>query len=174
MMRLLRRYRGWIMLLLVLGIAGLLFGLAYFQPQKLFLNERRNDPPPVVGVTGLAGTAQTRAADRILLSGQLRSLEHRSSGRVVLIALADDSRILRFEQLETSNGPDLHVYLSAVPASSSWYGYDRDFVDLGSLKGNEGNQNYLVPASVDLSRYGTAVIWCKRFSIGFAVASLAA
>ena len=110
---------------------------------------------------------------RVLAQGEIRSLEHRSSGRVQLIALADGSRLLRFESLETSNGPDLHVYLSAVPASASWYGYDRDYVDLGTLKGNLGNQNYAIPAAVNVSRYASAVIWCKRFSVGFAIASLA-
>ncbi len=172
-MRTMRRYRGWIAPVVAFGGVSLLLGLLYFQPQKLFLNERHNDPLPAVPVTGGAPRSTSQAEDRVLLNGELRSLEHRSSGRVRLIALADGSRILRFEALATSNGPDLHVYLTTTSASSSWYGYDRDFVDLGSLKGNLGNQNYAVPASVDVSRYRTAVIWCKRFAVGFAVAALA-
>lgn len=165
-----RRYAP--VILGLVAVAVLLI-VAYFQPQKLFLNERHNDPLPVSSAAATAGAAAASAADHVLLSGNLRSLEHQSSGRVLLIALADGSRILRFEDLETSNGPDLRVYLSSVPASQSWYGYDRDFVELGSLKGNLGNQNYPVPGSLDVARYRTAVIWCKRFAVGFAVASLA-
>jgi electron transfer DM13 len=173
-MRTMRRYRAWIAAVVAISAVSLLLGLVYFQPQKLFLNERYNDPLPAVPATGGVprGTSPL-AVDRVLLNGELRSLEHRSSGSVRLIALADGNRILRFEALATSNGPDLHVYLTTAPASSSWYGYDRDFVDLGSLKGNLGNQNYAVPASVDVARYRTAVIWCKRFAVGFAVAPLA-
>jgi len=91
---------------------------------------------------------------------------------VLLIKLAGGGRILRLENLATSNGPDLRVYLSTTPASSDWHGYDRDYVDLGALKGNLGNQNYALPDGVDLSRYRSAVIWCRQFSVGFAVAPL--
>lgn len=170
----LRRHRGFLALVIVLMAAGLAMLLLYFQPQKLFLNERRDEALPLPSATGSPGASGGSApADRVLRRGDLRSLEHRSSGQVLLIGLADGSRLLRLEALQTSNGPDLHVYLSSTPASSSWYGYDRDFVDLGPLKGNLGNQNYAVPASLDITRYPSAVIWCKRFSVGFAVASLA-
>jgi len=66
------------------------------------------------------------------------------------------------------------VYLSAkeTAGNDDWHGYDQDFVDLGTLKGNVGNQNYLIPADVDLDRYSTAVVWCRRFEVGFAAAVL--
>ncbi len=79
---------------------------------------------------------------------------------------------MRFENLETSNGPDLRVYLSEVPAGDDWYAYGERYVDLGSLKGNIGDQNYEVPDDVDLDRYVSAVIWCRRFAVGFGVAPL--
>jgi electron transfer DM13 len=170
----LRRHRASLTLVVALLAAGLVVLLVYFQPQKLFLNERRDETLPLLTVTGSPGIpGGSPTADRVLRRGDLRSLEHQSTGQVLLIDLADGRRLLRFEALETSNGPDLRVYLSATPASSSWYGYDRDFVDLGPLKGNQGNQNYAVPASLDITRYPSAVIWCKRFSVGFAVATLA-
>src|ERR671919_617005 len=77
---------------------------------------------------------------------------------------ADGRRFLRFEGFETSNGPDLLVYLSSKEPSGTddWHGYDRDFVDLGVLKGNVGSQNYRIPDGVDLDRYSTAVVWCRR------------
>jgi hypothetical protein len=46
------------------------------------------------------------------------------------------------------------------------------FVSLGPLKGNIGDQNYTVPADVDLSRYRAATIWCQRFGVNFGTAPL--
>jgi hypothetical protein len=65
------------------------------------------------------------------------------------------------------------VYLSDRPASDDWFVYDDGrFVDLGPLKGNLGSSNYEIPREVDLSEYRSAVVWCRRFSVGFAVAPL--
>src|SRR5207249_4841088 len=110
------------------------------------------------------------AGPTVLASGGFRSLEHQTTGRAVLIRLSDGRRYLRFENLNTSNGPDLHVYLSEVPAGPDLHAYGERSVDLGKLKGNIGNQNYLLPGGVDLSKYRSAVIWCKRFAVGFGVA----
>ena len=156
-------------------IAGLALavGIAYFQPQKLFINQRVNEAIPAATTARQAPQASTAAPpETVLSSSSLRSLEHQSSGTVLLIQLAGGGRILRLENLATSNGPDLRVYLSTTPASADWHGYDRDYVDLGALKGNLGNQNYALPDSVDITRYRSAVIWCRQFKVGFAVASL--
>jgi Electron transfer DM13 len=154
-------------------VAGVLLigGIAYFQPQKLFINERVNEPTPASTVS--AGSS-AGPADTVLGQGSIQSLEHQSSGTVILIQAPGGQRVLRFENLSTSNGPDLRVYLSSKLADSNWYGYDLEYVDLGPLKGNLGNQNYTVPDGVDLSRYRSAVIWCRRFKVGFAVAPLIA
>lgn len=158
----------------VVGGLALAAGVAYFQPQKLFINQRVDEANPAATTApGQARQASPVARTETVLSrSNLQSLEHQSSGTVVLIELPGSGRILRLENLATSNGPDLRVYLSATPASSDWHGYDRDYVDLGSLKGNLGNQNYTVPDGVDLARYRSAVIWCRQFSVGFAVAPL--
>jgi hypothetical protein len=149
-------------------------GVAYFQPEKLLINQRVDEAIP--GATAAPGQAREGSPvarpETVLRSSNLQSLEHQSSGTVVLIELAGGGRILRLENLATSNGPDLHVYLSTAPASSDWHGYDRDYVDLGALKGNLGNQNYTLPDSVDIARYRSAVIWCRQFKVGFAVAPL--
>jgi hypothetical protein len=102
-----------------------------------------------------------------------RSLEHTTTGQAIVTELPDGSRVLRFEGFETSNGPDLRVYLSAG-SSDAAFGreYGEDYVELGRLKGNIGNQNYQVPAGTDLAKYRNAVVWCKRFSVGFGVATL--
>jgi hypothetical protein len=84
----------------------------------------------------------------------------------------DGRRFLRLAELRTSNGPDLFVYLSAAAADAPLDSFDDDFVALGRLKGNQGNQNYLIPAGVDLTRYSTAVIWCRRFTYAFGAAPL--
>ena len=80
--------------------------------------------------------------------------------------------ILRLERLATSNGPDLRVYLSHVPAGSGLHAYRTGFIDLGALKGNRGSQNYAIPAGTDLAAFKSAVIWCRRFAVGFGVAPL--
>jgi hypothetical protein len=90
---------------------------------------------------------------------------HIVSGVVKVINLADGKTFLRLENLKATNGPDLYVYLSTGKDIS-------DIVNLGSLKGNIGNQNYEIPAGTDLSKYHTVLIWCKAFSTLFGSAKL--
>ncbi|MFH8739541.1 DM13 domain-containing protein, partial [Streptomyces sp. NPDC017964] len=94
---------------------------------------------------------------RTLADGELISHEHATSGRVLLVRLADGSHVVRLEDLDTSNGPDLRVLLTDAPVKegrAGWHVFDDGaHVSLGKLKGNKGSQNYTVPADVDLSRY---------------------
>lgn len=90
---------------------------------------------------------------------------HNASGKATVIYLEDDSAVLRFEDFRVTNGPDLYVYLSTDKGAS-------DYVDLGELKANSGNQNYDLPEGVDLSKYDNVVIWCKSFSVYFGGAQL--
>lgn len=46
------------------------------------------------------------------------------------------------------------------------------FIDLGSIKGNIGDQNYALGPDVDLSKYRAVSVWCKRFSVNFGTAPL--
>lgn len=92
---------------------------------------------------------------------------HNAEGTARVISLEDGSRVLRFENLKSTNGPDLYVYLATDKGAS-------DFVDLGRLKGNIGNQNYNIPQGTDLSKYNTVLIWCKQFSVLFGSAELVA
>jgi hypothetical protein len=95
-------------------------------------------------------------------------------GQGVASVLTDGSpqRFLRFEEFSTDNGPDLNVYLAAADADAPEGDFDDDFVDLGNLKGNIGDQNYEIPPEVDLDRYDTVVVWCVRFSVAFTTADL--
>lgn len=95
--------------------------------------------------------------------------DHPTSGDALVLGDGSGQRFLRFEQFETDNGPDLNVYL----VNSSAGGVD-DFIDLGNLKGNIGDQNYEVPVDADLGVYDTVLIWCVRFSSPFGEAILAA
>jgi len=100
----------------------------------------------------------------------------RYSGEGDALVLNDGSaqRFLRFENFSTDNGPDLRVYLSASDANGDSGAFDDDFIDLGVLKGNIGDQNYEIPPEVDLSVYDTVVVWCVRFSTPFTAADLVA
>lgn len=90
---------------------------------------------------------------------------HDAAGNVLFFESNDGSKFLRFEEFLSTNGPDLYVYLATDENAS-------DFIDLGRLKGNIGNQNYLVPPGVDLREYDTVLIWCKQFSVLFGSAQL--
>jgi hypothetical protein len=178
--------------IVAVALAGLAaVALYWFAPWNLFFDRRVDEAfPEAAGVVddgagvsveegapgeeadAMAG-GQSGAEPVTLASGEFRSLEHGTTGAALVLELADGTRFLRLEGLETSNGPDLRVYLSSVPAQDDWYVYDdEEFVDLGPLKGNIGSSNYEIPANVDLSGFESAVVWCRRFSVGFGVAPL--
>jgi Electron transfer DM13 len=90
---------------------------------------------------------------------------HNAEGIAKVIQLQDGNSILRLENLHVTNGPDLYVYLSPDKSAS-------DFVNIGKLKANNGNQNYEIPAGTDLSKYDTVLIWCRPFSVLFGSAEL--
>ena len=154
------------------------FVVVWFQPHKLFIEETVDEAPPTLRSDGgepNSSDGQRSPASKessVLAEGAFQGLEHPTSGTAQLLDLADGRRFLRLENLDTSNGPDLRVYLSEIPASDDWYAYGERFIDLGPLKGNRGDQNYEVPAGTDLSAYQSAVIWCRRFTVGFGVAPL--
>jgi hypothetical protein len=158
-MRLLRHRR--LLGLVALAGAGLAaFVLAYFEPQKLVIDDRVAEAVPAA------------PAVKTLAAASFRSYEHATRGRARAIATADGRRYIRFEDFETSNGPALKVYLSAAPATGPGDSFDDRFVDLGDLKGNIGSQNYAIPRDVRLDRYRSVVVWCERFSVPFAAAAL--
>ncbi len=90
---------------------------------------------------------------------------HDAQGDAYTIPLEDTSNVLRLENFKSTNGPDLYVYLSTDENAS-------DFVNLGTLKANSGNQNYEIPDDTDLSKYNKVLIWCKAFGVLFGSAEL--
>ncbi len=162
----------------VFGAAVVVLGFAWFEPHKLFVDERVNEAPPVATVSADASTPpgsspSAVAGPSVLSRGAFRPLEHDAEGRALVLQTADGTRYLRFEDLEVSNGPDLVVYLSVLGPDQDWGDADdAEFVDLGALKGNVGDQNYELAAGLDLSRFHSVVVWCRRFTVGFAVAPI--
>jgi len=159
-------------LLVVVGVVA--FVLLYFAPQQLFINTRLDEAVPTLRAPAASQqpTAAVAPTPVALLSGAFRSLEHTTTGRAVLLRLPDGSAVLRLTDFSTSNGPDVHVYLSRAPADASPDAFGRAPIELGGLRANQGNINYTVPAGSDLTGVRSAVIWCRRFSVGFGVAPL--
>lgn len=97
---------------------------------------------------------------------------HSGQGQVTQYALPSGDSLVRFESFVVTNGPALVVYLTEHPQPSSAAEVLEGFHSLGALKGNKGNQNYSVGPNVDLSQYGSVVVWCELFDVLFAVAPL--
>jgi hypothetical protein len=103
-----------------------------------------------------------------ILSGTFEGIGdgfHKVEGVANVIRLGSGAEILRLENFKATNGPDLYVYLSTDKSAS-------DFVNVGRLKGNIGNQNYEIQAGTDLSKYNTVLVWCRAFSFLFGSAQL--
>ncbi|WP_345591662.1 DM13 domain-containing protein [Streptomyces marokkonensis] len=172
-------------LLVLAVVAGA--GLFYFQPWKTFTDTTVDEALPGVSAPAANGgpstkdTARTSDAEppvedtrpKELSGGSFVSHDHDTSGTARTLRLADGSQVLRFEDLSSSEGPDVRVYLSTRGPEAAEAGLGDGAVALGKLKGNLGNQNYPVPAGTDLSRFRSAVIWCERFSVSFGAAGLA-
>jgi Electron transfer DM13 len=125
-------------------------------------------PEPSPSETRKQGGSARPERNVALGAGAFQSAAHATTGTATLIALAEGGRVLTLTGFETDPGPDLRVYLVAGNADELG-----DIVDLGGLKGNRGDQQYEVPASVDTDRYRTVVIWCRAFSVAFGSAGLA-
>lgn len=151
----------WKVTLFTLILAGL--GAWYaFRPERLFIHQKVNEQFPTAS-----------AATNEVAAGQFHSGAHETKGMATVFQLPGGKKTLRLTNFATSNGPDVHVYLVAAPdAKDNDTVTKAEFVDLGSLKGNIGDQNYDLPASADLAKYRAVTIWCKRFSVNFGTAPL--
>ncbi|MCX5115649.1 DM13 domain-containing protein [Micromonospora sp. NBC_00362] len=169
-----------------------MLGLYWFQPWKLFTDTYVDEAIPRVAATSAAPTpasatpesstpapatsAATPAANEILTVGEFVTHEHRTTGTAEIHRLADGNHQLVIRDLNTSNGPDLRVWLTDQPVIRGTAGWrvfdDGEWVELAKLKGNKGNQVYELPASVDPADFRSVSIWCKRFAVSFGAADL--
>ena len=158
-------------------------GLAWFQPWKLFTSTTVNDAVPVIAST----TSSARAAPTghqpdpppavLVAEGTFVTHEHATSGTAQLIRTPTGGHQLILRDLDTSDGPDLRIWLTDQPVQAGSEGWrvfdDGSYVEIGPLKGNRGTQVYDIPATVDVSAFRSVSIWCKRFSVSFGAAEFA-
>jgi hypothetical protein len=131
--------------------------------------------PPAEPAAPAEPAQQPAATDPIVLAaGTFVDGEHSTSGTASVLQLPDGSRFVRLEGFSTSDGPDVHVWITDQQAGGDdWGKYDDGrYVPLGSLKGTDGNQNYAIPADADLTGLSSVVIWCDRFNVAFGSAAL--
>jgi hypothetical protein len=181
-------------LLIAVIVLSPILAIAWWLSSPLFINKSVSEEFPVATgnvtaaeieqvMTIMAKTNKEMSEDMpamtaeptLLANGSLRDGEsfHKGSGEVRIYELENGSQLLRLENLNVTNGPALHVYLSEHANPMNGNDVDTNgFIDLGSLKGNTGNQNYEIPAGVDLSNIKSVVIYCKTFHVVFSVASL--
>jgi len=175
----------------------------YFQPWKLFTDTRVEEALPQLTETTVApkdeitdkddekvakneeplsssksATDSTEVIDppEVLAEGKFITHEHATTGSVKILKYSDGSRILRIENLKTSNGPKLEVWLTDAPVIEGLDGWrmfdDGKYINLGALRGNIGSQNYSIPSEINLYDYSSISIWCERFSVSFGAAAL--
>jgi Electron transfer DM13 len=167
------------------GAVLVVVGLVLFEPWQLVVDQRVDEAAPVAAAPAApvdpaapaAPVEPAAPAEPVVLArGELISHEHESSGAVVVLELPDGSRVLRLEDLNTSNGPALQVWITDAPViegRDGWHVFDDGrYVDLGELKGNIGSSNYPLPPEVDLTQLSSVTVWCERFAVSFAAAAL--
>jgi Electron transfer DM13 len=156
-------------LTLSVAIVAVLAGAWYlFRPELLFVNREVHEEFPASRTDAPA----TRA--KVLAVGEFHGVAHTTMGTATVHETTGGSRVLRLTNFETSNGPAVHVYLiAAADANDADSVKNAQPIDLGEMKGNKGDQNYDVPAAIDLAKYRAVTIWCARFDVNFATAPLA-
>jgi hypothetical protein len=156
----------------IIIIAGVVIAAAAgwfaFRPERLFINQKVNEQFPT------ASAATSDGAKPVTLSaGMFHSLAHETKGTATVYQLADGKKTLRLTDFQTSNGPDVQVYLVAADDAGDNETVTRaGFINVGALKGNIGDQNYELPSDVDLNKYKAVSIWCRRFGVNFGTAPL--
>jgi len=153
----------WILVLIGVPVLGGAWWA--FRPEKLFINQKVSEAAP----------AALSSEPEALYTGKLEGKIHQTSGRATIYKNKDGKEYLRLSDFTTSNGPDVHVVLVRAEDKALEQEIvkgDLEHVELGTLKGNQGDQNYDLPAAVDLNQYQAVAIYCERFHAIFGVARL--
>ena len=112
---------------------------------------------------------------KTLVTGKFHGKVHKTEGRATIYQESDGKLVLRLTKFKTSNGPDVHVILVATTDAMDDANFLKDNtekLELGKLKGNEGDQNYEIPEGTDLTKFRTVSIYCERFNANFGAAPL--
>ncbi len=152
-------------ILILFGVPVIAGAWWAFRPEKLFIDQRVNEAAP----------AALSSEPEALYTGRLEGKVHQTSGRATIYKTSDGKEYLRLSDFTTSNGPDVHVLLARAEDKAldgEIVKGELDSVELGTMKGNQGDQNYDLPASVDLNKYQAVAIYCERFHAIFGVARL--
>ena len=156
--------KTWTKVAIFLVVVGAVGAWYAFRPERLVVNRQVDEAIP---------TAQGNSSPQPLESGQFYSILHPTKGTATIYQMGDGTRVLRFTTFSTSNGPDVHVYMVAADDAKDAATVEKaGFVDLGVIKGNIGDQNYVLASNLDLGKYRAVSIWCKRFSVNFGTAPL--
>jgi hypothetical protein len=159
-------------IIIALGLVAIAGGWYAFRPERLFIDQTVNESLSPAVQQASAATASTIVS---IASGAFHGVHHETTGTATIFRRPDGTRVLRFTNFSTSNGPDVRIYLvAAADAQDNATVKDAGFIELGAMKGNRGDQNYEVPAAVDLAKYRAVTIWCRRFAVNFATAPLTA
>ena len=152
-------------LIILVIVAAIAIPVGIYTISPLFISSTVNEPSPVVTTTTATTTTIPREQ---AFSGIFRGVGdgfHNAEGKVSIVSLTDGSKILSLENFKSTNGPNVHVYLSNDEHATN-------FIDLGKLKANNGNQNYNIPLGTDVTKHNIVLIWCKDFSVLFGSAIL--
>src|SRR5262245_52506970 len=121
-------------------------GWYLFRPELLFISRSVNETFPT---TATQPTPSSHLAPQLLSHGRFHGVAHATQGIATIYQLPDGKRALRLTEFETSNGPDVQVYLVATnDATDNETVTKAGFIPLGALKGNVGDQNYELPTEV--------------------------
>jgi hypothetical protein len=145
-------------LVILVIVAAVAIPIGIYTISPLFINATVNEPLPAT----ISSRSTTVLGDKTL-SGIFMGVNdgfHDAEGNVKVVSLTDGSKILRLENFKSTNGPNVHVYLATDKRAA-------DYIDLGKLKANNGNQNYNIPAGSDITKHNIVLIWCKDFSVLF-------
>jgi hypothetical protein len=131
----------------------------------------RKEPPAAAEPTGQEPPPPPPDGPVLLGAGRFVGLAgHSGTGDAGIFRNSDGSLVLRFEDFDIENGPDLEVYLVPGPDQIS---LPEGSIHLGALEGNVGDQTYELPAGTELASGAyTALVWCEAFSVEFVGATI--
>jgi Electron transfer DM13 len=158
-------FSRWKWVLVSVGLLALIGVWWAFRPEKLWINRKVDEAAPFASNTD----------PQPLYTGRLEGKAHQTTGRATIYKSADGEQSLRLTDFSTSEGPDVHILLE----QSDDENFKQDIlksqlggIELGPLKANQGDQNYALPASIDLQKYNAVVIYSERVHAVFGVARL--